>query len=305
MSQRIQPFFKYDAKSCTLFLWIWRKELNPFLWIWRKEMNTFFFHLTHRIEPCVKKETQRMELLIKDSNNWTVRQKKKDSENGTLKKNKNIKLFFFQIMTPWIEFSWAWVKELNFWCFSKKNTRRIELFSKIRHKELNFFFFNMTRFFQYDSKNLTLHFTMTQRLCFFQKKKKLKEFDFYDSQTWTFFLFFFSKNDSKNWSLFLNYDSQNGFFFFEIRIRPTEILFSIRLTELNLFDMTQELNLVLNMIERIVFEFRLKELNLFFWLKELNLLLMRRNALNFFLVCRKELSLILNMAQRIELIFLI
>ena len=43
-------FLLYDSKNCTLFLWIWRKELNP-----------FSLNMTQRIEP-----------FENDAENWTL-----------------------------------------------------------------------------------------------------------------------------------------------------------------------------------------------------------------------------------------
>ena len=107
MTQRIEfliwvkdfnPFFKY-AKSCTLFLSIRRKELNPFslnmtqrnehlfLSCDSKNWNIWSRNMTQRIEPCVKKKNRLKEWnffkgLIElnlflwtssqyDSKNWT------------------------------------------------------------------------------------------------------------------------------------------------------------------------------------------------------------------------------------------
>ena len=52
---------QYDSKNRTLFLWIWRKDLNLFV-IWRKELN-LFLNMTQRIEVFVRKY---------DSKDWTL-----------------------------------------------------------------------------------------------------------------------------------------------------------------------------------------------------------------------------------------
>ena len=146
---------------------------------------------------------------------------------------RRIEFFFFEHESK------NWIFE--FLSKKKKTTQRIELSPKIRYKELNFFSFNMTqRFFQYDSKNWTLLYNMTQRLGFFSPKKKLKEFDFlwltdlnllfkifFTQKKWLeelipFFIvtlkmfFFFTKYeyDSQNWTCFFEHD----FFFFDIEL---------------------------------------------------------------------------------------
>ena len=85
MTQRIETFFfEYDAENWNLFLWIWRRELNPFSFLpqiietfsslpqiiepffqkfWLKELN-FFSDMTQRNEFWKKKKTQRVELVF-------------------------------------------------------------------------------------------------------------------------------------------------------------------------------------------------------------------------------------------------
>ena len=124
-TQRIEPlFFEYDSKNWTLFLWTWRKELNP-----------FFLNTIHRIEPFVSWIwfTELNPLFLEyDSQNWTF-----------LKiwlTELNLKLFWnysknwnFSDMIQRIETFLLWLKELKL------------LF--IRLKELNaaFFFWKTQR----------------------------------------------------------------------------------------------------------------------------------------------------------------
>ena len=116
-----------------------------------------------------------------------------------------------------------------FWVFLKKRmTQRIELFSKIRYKELNFFSIWLNFFSKYDSKNLTLHFTMTQRLCFFfWKKSKNLTFMTHRLEPFFFFWIFFQKKKRlKELSpFFFELWLSKCFFFFEVRMRLTELIF--------------------------------------------------------------------------------
>ena len=147
--------------------------------------------------------------------------------------------------------------------FLKNTIQRTELFA------------NMTQIFfsKYDSKNLTLHFTMTQRL-FFKKKKKTQRIStfFDDSQTWTFLFqyFFQKKKNSKNWLFSLTMTLK--MYFFEVRMRLTELIFffSIRLTELIFFFLNVTFFVTLNFF----FEFdskiwsspiRLRGITFFLW----------------------------------------
>ena len=186
MTHRIERLFEYDTKNWISF-WGWFKESNSFLNTTRR-MKRFFLNTTQWIEPSLTW----LEDLI----------------------------FFFEKkkMTHRIEISWAWVKNWIFEFFwkKKKTTQRIELFSKIRYKELNFFSIWLNFFSKYDSKNLTLHFTMTQRLCFFFWKKNQRIWLLWLTDLNLFFFWiFFQKKDWKNWAFFLNYDSQNVFFKYE------------------------------------------------------------------------------------------
>ena len=140
MTQRVEVFFS-----------IWREELNLSCFpIWLKELNLFFFQNAQGIEPLF-----RMNYFLHDSNwtlLWSIRLKEQNFSHKWLKV---LNTFF-----------WIWLKELNLFCIGlkelnfcfyltqrieflsfcqKTTTQRIELFSKTRYKELNFF--------QYDSKN--------------------------------------------------------------------------------------------------------------------------------------------------------
>ena len=194
--------------------------------------------------------------------------------------------------------------ELNFF----NTTYRIELFF------LKMTFFRHWTFFWIRLKELKFSNT-TQRIPLSLIWLKVLNFFLNDSLNWTFFsrnmtwlielnLFLWTSflkmtqrvevflSDSKNW----NVSSQN----------VSKNLTSLS-CELFIHD-PKNLTLFLNMIQRI--EPCLNMINtqriepFIIWLKELSFFLIWRNALNFFLVCRKELSLILNMAPRIELVFL-
>ena len=125
MTHRIESFFfEYDAKNWILFLWIWRKELNP------------LFKVTRRIEPsrknCSKTWTFFFWIWLKESNPFF----ECDSKNRT--------------------FFWMWLKNWNFWL--KKIVNKLNSFQKIWPKELNFFSQNDAKivFFQRsDSKKGT------------------------------------------------------------------------------------------------------------------------------------------------------
>ena len=205
MTHRIEPMRKKSSKNWTFFLKKYDSKNWTFLFFQYDSKNWTFFNMTQRIEPLFEYDTKNW-ISFLNTTQWIepifsiwLNELNLDSKNW----------FFSKRMTQRIEISWAWVKGLNFWVFvkKKKTNQRIELFSKIRYTELNFFF-NMTQFFsKYDSKNLTLHFTMTH--IFFKKKKKwLKEL-----------------------ILFLNYDSPNIFFWSTNATHRTEFFFSIRLTE--------------------------------------------------------------------------
>ena len=260
MTQRIEPFFSCDAKNWTFFLFAsknWGFFLNmtqriepfflqfdsknwTFLFLQYDSKNWTFFNMTQRIER----------LFEYDTKNWISFWGWFKESNSFLNTTRRMKRFFLNT-TQWIEPSLTWLEEFIFfqkkkrndsknWNFlsmsqrieflsffgRKKTTQRIELFSKIRYKELNFFsiwlnfFQNMTRriwpFLLPWLKDFALFFV----------KKNQRIWLFYDSQTWTFFFFFniFPKKDSKNWAFFLNYDSPN-IFFFEVRMRLTEHFF--------------------------------------------------------------------------------
>ena len=253
--------WKYDSKNWTTFVYdtknwtssLWLKELNLFFWMWLQELHF----------EC-------------DSKNWTL--------------------------------SWMWLKESNllfkndskFWTFFQKTClKELNLFLKKKRwlEELNFDFFeydskkcffvnedhsNYTTFF-YDSKNwlspfkiwlndLSLFWNMTQRIEFFQKKKK---------------------PDSQNWTLLFNMTHRNWTFLFNMtqRIEP---LFSLtRRIELFFKSTTQRTEPFFNMSQRIEYDskdwtffcFNLTEkivyIFLNIWLKELN---------SFFSVWLKELT---------------
>ena len=184
----------------------------------------FFLNMTQRIEPFFE---------TNDSKNWTFFSY--DSKNWT----SFFSMPFLFSMTQ--RFFSVWLKDLNFWVFFffEKTTQIIELFSKIRHKELKFFFFFslwLKDFLSIWLKELNF-FSMTQRIepffFFFymtQKrafKKKTKNLTFwwltdlnhlfleYDYKNWPFFfwrlkVFLFKRYDAKNWSFFDVYFSRHA-----------------------------------------------------------------------------------------------
>ena len=186
MTQRIKPLVEYDSKNRTLF-WIRLKEWNDFFEY--DSMNrTHFFNMTQWIEPCLT---------------WL----------------EELNFFFWKKRLKELKFleheSKNWIFEFFFFFEKKKKPQRIQLFSKIRYKELNFLPIWLNFFSKYDSKNLTLHFTMTQRLFFSKKTKTSKSSTFFMTHRLKPFCFnIFSKK--KKWLKelipFLNYDSQNVFF---------------------------------------------------------------------------------------------
>ena len=197
-------FLQYDSKNWTffcmahriepLFLELWLKELNNFLWL--IELNVFLSMI------------QRIESLFED-----------DSKNRTL----------FWIRLFWIEPSLTWLEDLIFFFFLKNDSKNWAfLKNTIQRTEL---FFDMTQFFFFkiwlEEFNPSFYHDSKTLLLFLEK---IKEFDFYDSQTWTFFFFwiFFSKKkkDSKNWAFFLNYDSQNVFFWSTNATHGTDFFFN-------------------------------------------------------------------------------
>ena len=231
-------------------------------------------------------------------------------------------------MTQRIEFFWTWLKRIepsSFWSM----TQRIELFFfGIWPKELIFLWLTESNhLFEDDSKNRPHFFERNLNWTFVEKNRK-----------WTFFLknskishhfqknrtqriepfFCFEKNNSNDWSFFiwlkelnpfLNMTHRIDFFFFEIRIR---------LTELNLFSLiwlffskesnnwnfqydsknwTSFYEPLFNMTQRdeVFFQIDSKSCTHFFpWLKEITLFL-QNDAQNWILI--------LSMTQRMEPLF--
>ena len=277
MTQRIELFFlQFDSKNWTFFLnwtqrvepiyWVWLKELNLFVSsIWLKELNFFsiwlkelnvFLSMIQRIESLFEDDSKKSNFFFfeYDSMNRTFFNLTRRIDFFFWKKREWLKelKFLEHESKNWIfEFFWKKKNDSKNWAFLKNTIQRTELFF-----QYDWIFF----FSKYDSKNLTLHFTMTQRLCFFFYLEKIKEFDFfYDSQTWTFFflnIFSKKKKDSKNWAffffelwlskyiflkyecdsqnIFFQYDSQNWFFFFEYDLffLTLNFFFWMRLKEL-------------------------------------------------------------------------
>ena len=236
MTQRIENFFfEYDAKNWTLFLWIWRKELNLLLWMRRKELNLFLFlkelslwlkelnlfslNMTQRIESFFEKNqriepllfnnmTQRIELFMKGLIElnlflWTSSQYDSKSWSLFLSMTPRVELFFFQYDSKnWI-FSSIWHKEL---CVFDYMTQRIE------------------PLFEYDSKNWIIFWVWLKenRTLFFLKKSSMNR---------THFLKMTQRNEPFGWKK----SSNNWTFFFDMTQRIEPRFLEIWLKELNSF----------------------------------------------------------------------
>ena len=224
MSQRIQPFFKYDAKSCTLSLSNTTQRVEPFFFqydakswtlflsIRRKEMNTFFFHLTQRIE------TFDQEVWLKELN----RVSKKDSKNVTLVKGLIELNLFLWTSSQYDSKSWS----LSFQYDAKNWT-----FLVFQYDSKNWTFFQnaqgieplfpMNYFFTWLELNSFLINT-TQRVKVFHKKllkvsntflnltERVEPFLHWTQRIEPFFFFSICLNEL---NLFLEYDPQNWTFF--------------------------------------------------------------------------------------------
>ena len=129
MTQRIETFFfEYDAENWNLFLWIWRRELNPFSFL--PQIIETFSSLPQIIEPFFQKfwlkELNFFSDMTQRNEFW---KKKKDSKSWTC---------FFK-MTYRIEpllFSLIWFKELNF-VSKKRDSKKRNLLLEKWLKELN------------------------------------------------------------------------------------------------------------------------------------------------------------------------
>ena len=239
--------------------------------------------MTQTIEPCVKKKTQRMELFLKDSKNWTF-------PKNTIQRTE----FFFNMTQRFFSISDSknWSHFLNY------------------DSQNEFFFWNTNTthrtdfFFQYDLQNWTFFFWIWLfflTLNFFLNTIQRSEILQYDSEDSTFF-----SDMTQSIELFL-YDALWIELFFKKydlthRIEPLFMnLFSRWLKELKSFFLTQRIEpfLFSNVTQRIELFFSkcLKEFNLSFiwtiftWLKELNF---------FFSIWIKEFFL---MSQRVEPVF--
>ena len=196
MIQRMELFFEYDSKNETIF-WIRLNESNPFL------------NMTQWIEPSLT---------------WLEKcffKKKKKSKNWNFLSMSQRIVFFF----------WVWLKELNFWVFFfffKKNPQRIQLFSKIRYRELNFLPIMTQKFFKIWFEEFHPSFYHDSKTFFLKKKKNSKNSTFFlmthRLEPFCFYIFSKKKIDSKNWSFFWTM-TLKMYFFFEVRMRLTEHFF--------------------------------------------------------------------------------
>ena len=292
-TQRVAPFFfEYDAKSCTLFLWIRRKELNPFLWIWRKEVNTFFFHLTQRIEPFYQ------EVWLKELS----RVSKKDSKNVTLVKGLIELNLFLWTSSQYDSKSWSlffnMTRRIEPFLFSNM-TQRIELFSKCSWNwtslpyELLFYMTRSELFLdQYESKSGIFSQKKTQSVepfrnmnTFLNLTERVELFFALDSKNWTFF----QQYDSKNWALLCMSSKLNDL----KKIHPKKCI-----KELNLFETW--------LIELNFFETKkTHRIEPFFSLTEVNPSFQHDSKNDFFLIDSKKLNLVSKEVSKSGTFFLI
>ena len=147
-------FFNFDSQDWTLFLWIWRKELDFFVsWVWRKDLDPFqiwrneldpFQIWRKELDPFSKYDSKNFFVRVQewnffeyDSWNWTLFFFffEHDSRNGTL---------FFSDWKNWI-FFWTLFEELNpfyyvfkNWTLFSNKTPRIEPCFLIRLKDFVF-----------------------------------------------------------------------------------------------------------------------------------------------------------------------
>ena len=138
MTQRME----YDAKNWILFLWIWRKELNPFSFNETHRIESFFCEydaknwtlclkwlgeLNLREQIAQRLETSFFEL---DSKNWTFFQ----IDSKILNTFQRVELFSIRLKESNLFFECD--SKIEIFCL--KNSQNIELFPKIWLKELNF-----------------------------------------------------------------------------------------------------------------------------------------------------------------------
>ena len=224
-TQRIETSFNKWLEELN-FSWrkTWPTELNHFF-MWPRNRTllsnmshrnwTFLFFMTQRIEPFFLNMTRRMNLF-----SWIWR------------KDWSFSLKFWQNQRIEPSFQ-KWLKELNF-------------LLELCLKELNFFFWKMTRrnFFQYDSKNWT--FCLIQRIepLFRIMTHRCKFFLVWLTEMWLKELNFLFYCDSNFFLTFLKWLKELNFFskislkklltFFDMTHR-IELRFRKWLTELNLF----------------------------------------------------------------------
>ena len=316
-TQRIQ-FFSDLTQSIELFLYdtLWI-ELFLFQEIWLDSSNWTSFY-----EPLFKM-TQRVEVFLSDSKNWTFLVFQCDSKNWNLfsqNVSKNLTSLSWELFlhdSKNLIFS-IWLKEFNLLLFDSKNwafsylTQCIELFPCLPQR--------IEPYSKYGSMNWIGFSNVTQRIELFSLMwlteltffffVRLSELNFlkYDSRKWTYFFFsnmtqrFFQKT-SKNW-MFFQYFSKNWFFFdskdwiFFLTTQRIEPFF-VWLKELNLFSQYDSKNwtfFFFNMTQRV-------ELLFWIWLKELNLFDFDSKNWTFYWVWFKELNLFFSMTQRMELLF--
>ena len=190
--------FFYDAKNWTLFLWIWRKELNflsyatqriepssylpqrielfsqydsknwTFFFAWLTELNLFLRKVTHRIEPFLF-----FWLWLKELNFFSIWLKELNLFLSMMQRIEPV-FFFFLNTTQWIdpifliwlnELNLIWHDSKNWFFFFEKMTQRIEI-SWAWRKELNPFFLVWLKEFAKKRTFISLIW-MTPRIVFF------------------------------------------------------------------------------------------------------------------------------------------
>ena len=206
------------------------------------------------------------------------------------------------------------IEFLSFFEKKKKTTQRIELFSKIRYKELNFFSIWLNFFFKIwlEEFNPSFYHDSKTLLLFLKKKSKNLTFMTHRLEPF-FFLNIFSKKRLKELSLFFELWLSKCIFLSTNATHGTDFFFSIRLTELIFFF---EYDFFFD-IELFFFWIRLKELKspirlrgitFFLWYVSMNSTslsyeLFLHNSKNLTFLFSIRVQIFFKMSQRVELFF--
>ena len=203
----MESLFEYDTKNGISF-WVWFKESNSFLNTTQR-MKRFFRIRLNESNPFLN-TTQRIEPSL----TWLE------------------KCFFFFEKKKWNFLSMSQRIEFLSFLKKKKNPQRIQLFSKIRYKELNK---NAQRIEPLFHMN---YFYMTQRIE-------------YESNIFL--------NESKSWT---------PFWIWLKELTPFSLNMTQRIEPFFFFNITQRIEPLLSMIQRIesLSEYDSKKIELFFFL---------------------------------------